>query len=208
MNEHDNNFQPLENSQSLKEKLSAKLSHIKGWAVDADPKNDPTYPMRRRENASATSWQRPSQQPGYENILHSNERPDVTRVFGTSAPARGISGAIRRCAFKYSEGRFAHWLLLLAADRVNSVEGFANDICHGKGCHYLTDKGINAQWKYDRKAVVTKAAVGAAVVGLLAGICLRRHIHIRPEKRHFLGLLDKHAKLQRFIHDYKRMMQP
>lgn len=204
MNEQENN------GQSLKEKLSAKMSHIKGWAVDADPKNDPTYPMRRRTGSLGNTphWERPPQQPGYRHILHSNERPDVTRVFGTSAPATGLSGMIRRCAFKYSEGRFAHWLLLLAADRVNMVEGFANDVRHGKGCHYLTDKGIKAQWKYDRKAVVTKAAVGAAVVGVLAGICLRRHIHFRPEKRHFLDLLDKHSKLQRFIHDYKRMMQP
>lgn len=106
MNEHDNN------GQSLKEKLSAKMSHIKGWAVDADPKNDPTYAMRRRTGSLGNTphWERPPQQPGYRNILHSNERPDVTRVFGTSAPATGLSGMIRRCAFKYSEGRFAHWL--------------------------------------------------------------------------------------------------
>ncbi|MCR6652608.1 MAG: hypothetical protein NVV73_14455 [Cellvibrionaceae bacterium] len=208
INESNKKNENFNNGQALKEKLGAKLSHIKGWAVDADPKNDPTYPMRRREKTSSSSWVRPPQQSGHEHILHSNERPDVTRVFGTAAPAKGLSGMIRRCAFKYSEGRFAHWLLLLVADRVNTVEGFANDIAHGKSCHYLTDKGINAQWKYDRKTVVTKAAVGAAVVGLLAGICLRRHIpNIMPEKRHIWGLLDKHSKLQRFIQDYERMMR-
>lgn len=203
MNEHDNN------GQSLKEKLGAKLSYIKGWAIDADPKNDPTYPMRRRfgGSGSISTWERPPQQPGYEDILHSNERPDVTRVFGTAAPAAGLSGAIRRCAFKYSEGRFAHWFLLLAADRVNMVEGFANDLRHGRGCHYLTDKGIKAQWQHDRKAIVTKAAVGAAVLGVLAGICFRRHIHLIPHKRHLWGLLDRHSKLQRFIRDYERMMR-
>jgi hypothetical protein len=25
-------------------------SQVKGWGVDADPKNDPTYPMKRRNN--------------------------------------------------------------------------------------------------------------------------------------------------------------
>lgn len=204
MNEYDQNTND-QNGQPLKEKLGAKMTHIKGWAIDADPKNDPTYPMRKRSQYTDEKWQRPPQQPGYEDILHSNERPDVTRVFGTSAPVEGLSGSIRRCAFKYSEGRFAHWLLLLLADRVNMVEGFADDLIHGRGTQCVSDKGINARWKYDRKALVTEAAVGAAVVGVLAAICFRRHL--MPHAHHLPGLLHKHSKLQAFIRDYERMMR-
>ncbi|WP_222868194.1 hypothetical protein [Saccharophagus sp. K07] len=195
------------NGQSLKEKLSARMSHIKGWGVDANPKNDPTYPMRKRfDGDHMTSWGRPAQQPGHEDILHSNERPDVTRVFGTSAPVSGLSGMIRRCAFKYSEGRFAHWLLLLAADRVNMVEGFAQDICHGRATNCITDKGLKAKWKYDRNTVVTQAAVGVAVVGVLALICLRRH---RLPQRGFA--LVQHAfhqpsRLENFLLHSKNLM--
>lgn len=194
-----------QNGQSLKDKLAAKMAHIKGWAIDADPKNDPTYPMRKRSDRVDQNWERPVQQSGHEEILHSNERPDVTRVFGTAAPVGGLSGSIRRCAFKYSEGRFAHWLLLLLADRVDMVEGFADDLLHGRGTHCVSDKGINARWKYDRKALVTEAAVGAAVVGVLAAICFRRHL--MPHAHHLPGLLHKHSKLQAFIRDYERMMR-
>jgi threonine dehydrogenase-like Zn-dependent dehydrogenase len=35
-----------------------------GWGVDADPENDPTYPMKKRNNGehAGYTWQRPSQQ--------------------------------------------------------------------------------------------------------------------------------------------------
>ena len=28
-----------------------QYQHITGWGVDADPKNDPTYPIKKRNNA-------------------------------------------------------------------------------------------------------------------------------------------------------------
>jgi hypothetical protein len=48
-------------------------SQIKGWGVDADPKNDPTYPMKLRNDGEQAgySWERPLQQPTVE-VLHSN----------------------------------------------------------------------------------------------------------------------------------------
>ena len=69
-------------------------SQIKGWGVDADPKNDPTYPMKNRNNGehAGYNWKRPPQQPITIEVLHSNERPNVTSVFGTSTPPSGLSG--------------------------------------------------------------------------------------------------------------------
>lgn len=179
-----NEQNPTDGHAALKEKLKAQKSHIKGWGIDADPRNDPTYPMRRRLSGdrSHLAWERPVQQADYEEVLHSNERPDVTRVFGTSAPASGVSGALRRCAFHFSEGRFSHWLLLLAADRVDVMAGFADDLVHGRGTQCFSDKGMKAKWEHDRQAVITKAAVGVAVVGVLALICFRRHL-MPPPKR-------------------------
>lgn len=52
-------------------------------------------------------------------ILRSNERPGLTPVFGTSTPPSGLSGMLRRAAFKFSENDLRHWLILLFADRVN-----------------------------------------------------------------------------------------
>ena len=65
-------------------------SQVKGWGVDADPKNDPTYPMKHRNDGehAGYSWERPLKQPQTVEVLHSNERADLTSVFGTSTPLR------------------------------------------------------------------------------------------------------------------------
>lgn len=141
------------------------MSHIKGWGIDADPKNDPTYPMRQRANDEhkGYSWGKAVQQQRDIEVLHSVERPNVTAVFGTSNPPSGLSGMVRRIAFKYGEGSYGHWLLLLLADRVNAVEGIADDLLHGRVPNVCAERGMKAEWKYNQKAVVKKAAIAAAV---------------------------------------------
>jgi len=162
--------EPQQQSATLKNELSAKMAHIKGWAIDANPRNDPTYPMRRRFDAdnSGYSWVRPALQHNTEGILKSNERPDMPGVFGTSAPASNLSGAIRRFAFQFSEGQYRHWLLLLLADRVNMIEGLVGDIFTGHVPHCLDERGLNAELKYNRKAVMTRVAVGTVVIASIA----------------------------------------
>ena len=141
-------------------------SHIKGWGIDADPKNDPTYPMRKRskENHEGYTWDRPPQQPINVEVLHSIERPNITAVFGTAKPPRGLSGRIRRYAFKYGEGSFAHWLPLIVADRVDVVEGILDDLKSGHIPNIFEERGMKAEWKYNRKALLQNIAIGAAVV--------------------------------------------
>ncbi|MHC2991822.1 hypothetical protein OB13_09590 [Pontibacter sp. HJ8] len=146
-------------------KTPKDYSHIKGWGIDADPKNDPTYPMKHRTDAEQEgySWERPAQQPINVEVLHSIERPNVTAVFGTSTPPSGLSGMIRRFAFKYSENSYLHWLPLLLADRVNVVEGVLDDFSQGQVPNIFAEKGWNADWKYNRSGLITKVAVLAAV---------------------------------------------
>lgn len=148
------------------ENTTKNYSHIKGWGIDADPKNDPTYPMKHRTNEEhkGYSWKRPSQQPIDVEVLHSNERPDVTSVFGTSTPPSGLSGMIRRFAFRYSENSYLHWLPLIFADRVNVVEGILDDLKHGHVPNIFAEKGYPAQWKHDKIGLITKLAVGVALV--------------------------------------------
>jgi hypothetical protein len=147
------------------ENIAKNYSHIKGWGIDADPKNDPTYPMKHRtdEEQKGYSWKRPTQQPINMEVLHSIERPNVTAVFGTSVPPRGLSGMIRRFAFKYGEGSFAHWIPLIVADRVDMVEGIVEDLMHGHVPNYYIEKGWSAHWKYNRKGFIQKVALGAAL---------------------------------------------
>ena len=116
------------------EDLEKKYAHIKGWGIDADPKNEPTYPMKRYtgDDHNRLNWQRPVQQPTHNmEILHSIERPNLSAVFGTAPPPSGLSGVIRRMAFKHSENSYAHWLPLILADRINVVEGVIDDLLHG-----------------------------------------------------------------------------
>jgi hypothetical protein len=139
---------------------------IKGWGVDADPENDPTYPMRKRIEGEPTgySWERPSQQPLDVEVLHSNERPNVTAVFGTSTPPSGLSGMIRRAAFKYSESSYAHWLPLMLADRIGVVEGILGDVAHGHIPNIFVELGGRAEWQHNRKNLVTRSLLGVGLV--------------------------------------------
>jgi hypothetical protein len=149
------------------EPITQNPSQLPGWNIDNDPENDPTYPMRTRtpDDHKGYSWERPTQQPITIEVLHSIERPNITAVFGTSVPPRGLSGVIRRFAFKYSESSYLHWLPLLLADRVNVVEGVLADLAHGQVPNIFAEKGYPVEWKYDRKGLIIKLATAAAIAG-------------------------------------------
>ena len=143
-------------------------SQVKGWGVDANPKNDPTYPIKNRNNGehAGYSWERPTQQPLTVEILHSNERPNVSATFGTSTPPSGLSGIIRRAAFNYSENSYGHWLPLMLADRIGMVEGIVDDLAHGHIPNIFGEMGWKAEWKHNRKSLVTKVIVGAVIASI------------------------------------------
>src|ERR671916_414385 len=140
-------------------------SQVKGWGVDADRGNDPTYPMKNRNDGEheGYSWERPAQQPVDVEVLHSNERPNVSAAFGTSTPPAGLSGVIRRFAFKYSESSYGHWLPLMLADRVGVVEGYLEDLSRGHVPNVFAERGWKAEWKHNRQGLVTRVAVGAVL---------------------------------------------
>ena len=141
-------------------------SQIKGWGVDADPKNDPTYPMKNRNNGehAGYSWERPPQQPATIEVLHSNERPNVTSVFGTSTPPSGLSGVIRRVAFSYSESSYGHWLPLMLADRMGVVEGILDDLKQGHLPNVFAEGGWKAEWRHNRTGLFRRILVRVALI--------------------------------------------
>jgi hypothetical protein len=141
-------------------------SQIEGQGVDADPKNDPTYPMKHRTDGehAGYAWERPQQQPLSVEVLHSNERPDVTSVFGTSTPPSGPSGALRRLAFRYSESSYGHWLPLMLADRVSVVEGVLGDLKHGRVPNVFAERGWKAEWEHNGISLLRRILVRAVLV--------------------------------------------
>src|SRR5215210_2234721 len=97
-------------------------ARIPGWGTDLDPADRPSHPkLIYAPESTGAHWRFPDRQPGAEGRERSIEHAFVTPVFGTAQPLHGPSGAIRRLAYRrFSEARLAHWLLLIAGDRVDA----------------------------------------------------------------------------------------
>jgi len=161
-----NKEKQTENSNSNGEQnLAEQYRHIKGWGIDADPENEPTYPMKHYtgDDHKRLEYERPAQQPVDIEVLRSIERPAVSAAFGTVSPPSGLSGAIRRFAFRFSEDNLKHWFALVLADRVNVLEGFIEDIRNRHIPNIFAEKGIKAEWQYNRKSLIKRAAITTAV---------------------------------------------
>ncbi|MFN6944579.1 MAG: hypothetical protein ACK4ND_06500 [Cytophagaceae bacterium] len=152
------------------EETLEKKEHIRAWGSDADPKNDPTYPMRDRthEEKKGYNWDRPTQQKTDIEVLHSNERPNLSAVFGTSVPPSGISGRIRRYAFQFGEGSYVHWLPLMFADRINVIEGVVDDIKRGHIPNIFAEKGMKAELKYNKLGLLRRVLIASVVSSAVA----------------------------------------
>jgi hypothetical protein len=146
---------------------SADHAGIPGWGADLDRSKRPAVPMERTPpRLPAGSGGALPQQPETVEVFHSVERPGITPIFGSSTPPSGLSGKIRRAAYRLSENDIRHWLLLLVADRVNVVEGLGQDLAAGKVPNVLGEMGIRAEWQYNRPALLRKVAVTGAVLGV------------------------------------------
>ena len=141
-------------------------STIVGWGVDADPENDPTYSYRDRSSDDHSGeWARPAQQEPDVELLQSVEHKQLPAVFGTTTPPKWISGMMRRAAFRWSESNWAHWMLLMGADRVNMVEGVVEDLARAKIPNLPKEMGLGARWRHDKKGVLTAVGVATLIGG-------------------------------------------
>ncbi|HEX8094444.1 hypothetical protein [Jatrophihabitans sp.] len=125
-------------------------TRIPGWGADLDPRDRPSVPRERFDpGASGAHWDFPDRQPEKWPRERSIEHAFLTPVFGTSCPPAGLSGAIRKYAYRrYSEGRAAHWLLLIAADRVNSVEANLASMVSRRPDNPITETGILSEFSH------------------------------------------------------------
>jgi hypothetical protein len=96
-------------------------ARIPGWGADLDPADRPSVPkLQFQEDLTGAHWEFPDRQPEKWPRERSPEHAFLTPVFGTAQPPTGVVGALRKYAYNYSEGRAAHWLLLLFADRLDA----------------------------------------------------------------------------------------
>lgn len=108
--------------------MTIDRSQIPGWGAGLDRSKRPGVPMERIPQRFANvPWDRPDEQPQHVEVLQSVEYPQRTPAFGSAGPPSGLSGMLRRIAFRRSENDPRHWMTLLLADRVNVVEGLLED---------------------------------------------------------------------------------
>ncbi|MET1055473.1 MAG: hypothetical protein ABWY16_09205 [Pedobacter sp.] len=150
-------------------------TQIPGWGIDANPEDEPNYPMKNYtgDDHKRSNWERPAQQVQTVEILKSNERPALSAVFGTASPPTGLSGMIRRHAFKYSESSYGHWLPMLLADRINVVEGIIEDLAEGIIPNLFAEHGMKSELKFNKAGLAKKVLVRAAILGVVV-LCLTR----------------------------------
>jgi len=116
---------------------------IPGWGVDLDPTVRPSVPRERFDLDTGAHWEFPERQPERWPRERSLEHKFLTPVFGTSCPPRGLSGLIRRHAYeRYSEGHTAHWLLLVAGDRVDAWGNHVRSLFTLRPDNPITQTGV------------------------------------------------------------------
>ncbi|GAA5117419.1 hypothetical protein GCM10023339_28230 [Alloalcanivorax gelatiniphagus] len=122
-------------------------ARIPGWGADLDPADRPSYPREVFDPAaSGAHWEIPESQPDDGRRERSIEHARLTPAFGTAQPLRGLSGAVRRYAYeRHSEGKAAHWLLLIAGDRLDVLEHVARSFVSLRPDNPLTQTGITAE---------------------------------------------------------------
>ena len=143
------------------EQLKAR---IPGWGVDLDREDRPACPRERyAPEVTGAHWDFPERQPETWPRERSIEHKFLTPVFGTSCPPKGLSGVLRKLAYaRYSEGRAAHWLILLAADRVDAIESHLRSFATLHPDNPVTETGVLSE--FSRHGVASRFGRGRADV--------------------------------------------
>ena len=128
---------------TLPESYDQLRARIPGWGADLDRADRPSVPKERAPSLNGAHWDFPERQPESWPRERSIEHAFLTPVFGTSCPPKGLSGVMRKVAYKrYSEAKAAHWLLLLAADRVDALESTLASFATLRPDNPVTESGV------------------------------------------------------------------
>ncbi|MCW5831693.1 MAG: hypothetical protein KIS78_04470, partial [Labilithrix sp.] len=97
-------------------------TEILGWGTDATVERRPGVPEERRPPeplVDAIGF--PSRQTTGTPSVTSPHRP-LTAVYGTAVPLRGLSGLVRRAAYRAPDYEARRWALLKLADKIDVLE--------------------------------------------------------------------------------------
>ena len=122
-------------------------ARIPGWGVDIDRRDRPSDPRERIAPAVDARSDFPERQKEKMPRERSIEHETLPPVFGSTFPPKGLSGLVRRYAYcSFSEGRAAHWLLLLAADRLDVAESRVQATLGLRPDNPFTETGIRSEF--------------------------------------------------------------
>ncbi|UWX97033.1 hypothetical protein N2K95_15630 [Arthrobacter zhaoxinii] len=123
-------------------------ARIPGWGADLDPRDRPAVPKLQFDpTRSGAHWEFPERQEEKYPRERSIEHKFLTPVFGTACPPKGLSGVMRRYAYRrFSEARTAHWLILLAADRVDAAESHLVSFATLHPDNPITETGVLSEF--------------------------------------------------------------
>ena len=140
----------VKDKRTTRETPEQLRARIPGWGVDLDPADRPSHPkLRYAPESTGAHWDFPERQPERWPRERSVEHAFLTPVFGTAQPPKGLSGAIRKLSYaRFSEGRLAHWLLLVAADRVDAYEEHLRSFTTTRPDNPITETGVKAEFTH------------------------------------------------------------
>lgn len=130
--------------------------------IDATDDRRPWVPLEKEPRRDpGASWDEPVRQQSDARHLKRKGLSRLTPVYGTAQPPKGLSGVIRQAAYDIPEHRPSHWMLLMAADRVDVLESRLGRITASDGALPVRREIRNRPW-------MALAAAG------LAGVLLAR----------------------------------
>src|SRR5918997_5687817 len=139
----------VKDKRTTRESAEQLRARIPGWGADLDPADRPSHPkLRYAPEITGAHWDFPDRQPEQWPRERSIEHKLLTPVFGTAQPPSGLSGAIRKYSYRrFSEGRAAHWLLLVLADRVDAWENHAKSFLTLRPDNPITQTGVLSEFR-------------------------------------------------------------
>jgi hypothetical protein len=137
-------------------------ARIPGWGADLDHADRPSTPKEDyAPDKTGAHWDFPERQEPHGYRERSIEHAFLTPVFGTAQPLHGVSGMIRRFAYeRYSEARAAHWLLLVAADRVEAIGAHVRSLASGRPDDPISESGVLGEFR--RRPISSRFGRGRA----------------------------------------------
>jgi len=175
-------------------------ARIPGWGVDLDPSVRPSVPRLQFDvGHTGAHWEMPDRQKENWPRERSIEHAFLTPVFGTSCPLHGVSGRMRRFSYdRFSEGRAAHWLILIAADRVDAFGAHLKSLLSLHPDNPITQTGVLSELRYHGVTSRTRkkradvllqafdpviiAAPWLAAGGVVYGLARRRAARMRTKR--------------------------